>query len=236
MRIVASESRYGAVRLESILVPLHFLLLFAACGGPALGPLNTAASTGDIQTVRRLLDTGTDVNATTNDRSPLRAASCAGETEIVKYLLSKGADPNSPNDRGGTALICASFRCHHDVVKALLDAGVRVDEPFGEQLTTALMQASQTGNASVVRILLESGANPNLIDVWGGTALHRAAYFGSSDITRMLVEAGAKTSVHLSSSPPRSKDSLPGDTPLSIAKRKGFNAVVEFLRKRGVTE
>jgi ankyrin repeat protein len=184
--------------------------------------------------VRRLLNEGAEVNGITNDISPLRAASCAGQVAAVKVLLEYGADPNTPSDKPITGLLCALFRGHDEVAKVLIRTGARINDAIGKRRVTALMVASQSGHAHLVKMLLESGADPNQIDDWGGSALYRAAYVGSSDIVRMLVEAGANTTVKLSNSPEQDRDVFPGDTPLAIAKRKGFTTIVEYLeRERG---
>jgi uncharacterized protein len=49
-----------------------------------------------------------------------------------------------------------------------------------------------TGNAEMVRALLDSGADINSLDRYGQTALMKAAHAGHSEIVRILVERGAE--------------------------------------------
>jgi ankyrin repeat protein len=58
--------------------------------------LLSAARTGDISTVRRLLKQGADLEARDEGgRTALARAADCGDTEIVKLLLAKGADPEA---------------------------------------------------------------------------------------------------------------------------------------------
>jgi ankyrin repeat protein len=207
-----------------------------ACVVSSLGPLNQAARYGDIETVRLLVEKGEDVNAVTNGLSPLLLASCSGHTGIVEYLLAKGADPNSPQDKENTALGCASFYGQREIAKALIDAGAKVDDSAGQERITPLMWASQRGHVKLVKLLLDSGANPNQVDAGGSGPLHRAVFLGNSDIVRMLIERGANPSVRILAPPNNNKFVHVGDTPLTIAKRKGFTTIAEYLQRKGAVE
>ena len=56
---------------------------------------------------------------------------------------------------------------------------------------TPLSQACTNGNSAFVRLLLKSGANPNLAVATGETPLMTCAKSGSVDAVRMLIEFGA---------------------------------------------
>jgi len=226
----------GIELLARLIAPCLFCSTLTGCLISSLGPLNEAARHGEIATVRQLVERGTDVNASAGNVFPLLIASCNGHAAVVEYLLLKGANPNASNAQGNTALICASYNGHQEVAKALLNAGARVNDAVTEYQITALMVASRAGHTSLVKLLLDSGADPNQLDVRGTNALHRAVYLGNSDIVRMLVEAGANPSVRVPDTPLKTKDIVIGDTPLAIAKRKGFTAVAEYLQKQGATE
>jgi hypothetical protein len=60
---------------------------------------------------------------------------------------------------------------------------------------TALMKAAFFGHERVVRVLLERGADPNLIRNDRFTALALAAFFGHAETVKTLIEFGARTEV-----------------------------------------
>ncbi len=60
---------------------------------------------------------------------------------------------------------------------------------------TALMRAAYHGHTPVARVLLDHGADPNLMRNDKFTALALAAFFGHTETVRILIEHGAKTEV-----------------------------------------
>ncbi len=94
----------------------------------------------------------------------------------------------------GQALLNAIVDGQVRRVAILLDQGVspeaatRGGESEGK---TALMWAAETGQVSVIRLLLQYGAQVDRSNPKGGTALMYAAVGGHVDAIRTLVEAGA---------------------------------------------
>ena len=72
-------------------------------------PLHLAISKGDIETVRRFVKYGVDVNKMSKDMTPLMVAARYNEVEIMKILLANGAKAFEKNERGYTALNYAEF-------------------------------------------------------------------------------------------------------------------------------
>jgi len=60
---------------------------------------------------------------------------------------------------------------------------------------TALHLASRVGNLEIVKLLLENGANPNLVDNEGVTPLMRASIGGFDNIVKILLENRASASI-----------------------------------------
>jgi ankyrin repeat protein len=88
-----------------------------------------------------------------------------------------------------------------------------VDRPFGPRGFPALEVAINRFRKSyeVVKFLLDSGSDPNIILRHGSTLLHRAALFGNLEIVQLLVRARANVNA---------RDDL-GETPIYSAIHLG---------------
>ncbi len=93
------------------------------------GDIFSAAKEGNIEEVRRLVESGVDVNVKDNDgRTPLHFAAGLGYIEVVKYLISKGAYVNvKENAHGATPLHLAAEFGQIEVVKYLISKGAEVN-------------------------------------------------------------------------------------------------------------
>ncbi len=67
-------------------------------------PLMFAAREGDLESARRLVSAGANVNAQGPDGSPLLVASASGQEDVAIFFLEKGADPNASDGWGITPL------------------------------------------------------------------------------------------------------------------------------------
>ena len=78
-----------------------------------------------------------------------------------------------------------------EAAKLLLDNGAET-EVTDDGDYTPIMGAIQNGHTTIVRLLLEKGANPNSeTSVWYGSNLSAAAECGFTDIVKTLLDAGA---------------------------------------------
>ena len=83
--------------------------------------------------------------------------------------------------------------------------------------------ASRTSNPTIIRLLLEAGADPNAPDDYGSTPLHAAAYNDNSIVSSVLLDAGAQ---------PNARDNR-GWTPLHRAVRSENRLTVSILLDGG---
>ncbi|MEO5775512.1 MAG: ankyrin repeat domain-containing protein [Flavobacterium sp.] len=72
-------------------------------------PLCAAIMKGDLATVRKFVEYGSDVNELSNGLTPLMFAARYNKVDIIKYLLERGADKKVKDSRGNTALKYAEF-------------------------------------------------------------------------------------------------------------------------------
>lgn len=119
--------------------------------------LGDAAGAGDLETVRKMIEGGMDVNAKDFFKAtPLQWAATKGRVEVVTYLLSRpGIDVAAMNAGGTTALMGACRFGHLEVVNLLLaHPGVDPNQ-LGKWGGTALMNAAGFGHKHVVERLLQ---------------------------------------------------------------------------------
>ena len=68
-----------------------------------VSPFCVAIAKGDIETVKKLITLGADVNQKSNGMTPAMFAAKYNRTDILKLLISKGAKLKVKSDKGMTA-------------------------------------------------------------------------------------------------------------------------------------
>jgi palmitoyltransferase len=170
------------------------------------------------------LEAGNPAGAADEDGvSLLQWCAYYGDVSAMRHLLSHGAQLASLGENFD--LNGAAFHGHWRLCQFLIENGADVNWPDPETGETALHSALCTTNRIpynlVLRVLLESGANPNRATKPGvetgafmrdcrtkaETPLHRAAAFGDEEAVQLLLDAGAVIDA---------KD-MNGDSPLAWA-------------------
>ncbi|PJJ07912.1 ankyrin repeat protein [Flavobacterium sp. 1] len=82
-------------------------------------PLGFAISKGDLETVKKFVEYGADINELSNGMTPLMIAARYNKVEIIKYLLSKGANVNKKDENGFTALKYAELSNANEAIQLL---------------------------------------------------------------------------------------------------------------------
>ncbi|MGB6007852.1 ankyrin repeat domain-containing protein [Castellaniella sp.] len=100
-------------------------------------PLHYAASKGQVDTARLLIDWGAIVNAPGPDgTTPLMMAALSGKPDIVQLLLSQGADPTMFNEARETAADWALKRNHTRLAAQLTAVAKQVEQRRRQGQTT----------------------------------------------------------------------------------------------------
>ena len=184
-----------------------------------------AAENGDLETLKRLLEAGHDVNQRDGvwKRTPLMWAAVKGHTVCVGYLLQNGARLNLEDRERRTALHLAADGGYLEVIKRLVEVGHDVNQRDEEE-RTPLILAAMKGHTVCVEYLIQNCAQLDLKDKDGLTALHRAAVRGHLEVMKRLVGAGQDVN---------QRDRGTERTPLMCAAVWGHTDCVEYLIQKG---
>ena len=90
-----------------------------------VSPLNIAISKGDIESVKKFIEYGVDVNEESNGMTPLMVAARYNKVDIIKILVSNGAHVNAKDDKGFTALKYAELSNANEALELLKIAAKR---------------------------------------------------------------------------------------------------------------
>src|SRR5487761_12996 len=124
--------------------------------------------------------------------TPLMYAALYGDADAVRLLLDSGADPNVRNEAGASALMWAVDEL--EKTRLLLERGAEVNARSDDGRTALSIAAGRVGSLAVVRLLLDSGADPSVRSPsYKGplTPLREAADVGDQAVVRLLIERGA---------------------------------------------
>ena len=139
--------------------------------------LQAAASGGHVDCIQLLLRSEKQrmlIDACEGEkdgRTALHIAVVAGHVHAAEALLLFGANPDKRDRSGQAALHLALVNKQLVVAQALIASGKANINICNAKQMTPLMLAAQLGEAWLVDLLLQSGANVNMIDDDGNSAL-----------------------------------------------------------------
>jgi len=178
----------------ALLVAIFAVTLTAGDSASADGttPLHRAAEKDDVETARRLVNGGANVNSANRyGVTPLSLACTNGDAALVELLLKAGADANLALPGGETPLMTAARTGTVGAVKALIAHGADVNAKEAKRSQTALMWAAADGNTEAVQTLIQAGADIHARLDSGWTPFLFAVREGQSDVVRVLLKAGS---------------------------------------------
>ena len=201
---------------------------------PRPGDLLKAVTAGDEETVRRLIDAGSDIKERDDfGRTALQWAICQGHggsrESIVSLLIEKGGVNfcEARTNDGTTALMAAAYYGRESIARQLLGVvgadrgGVHARNTHG---STALIAAAKQGHESTARLLIENGSDVNAkMTLKGITSLVASSWNGHESVVRLLLEKGADVNVR----------SVDGSTVLMRAAERGHESIARLLIENG---
>ena len=207
------------------------LQLLAAVPSSSPSTLFQAIRAGDRSAIKMLLKNGANLHA--RDQSgdtPLMAAALNGSVAVLELLTKAGADVNATNQAGATALLRAAIS--EQKVRLLVANGADVKARSHTGNDALILASRQAGNSRTVKFLLDQGADPNSMNIFGATALIAAAAADDIESVRLLLDRGAD--VNLRPNPGTKSFSWGGSrTPLMWAAFQGDEALLKLLLERG---
>ena len=190
--------------------------------------LHVAARVGSERVVDWLLARGADLDLKSEGETPLYAACEGGRLAMVRKLVEGGADVTACRRR--TVLSAASRGGYADVVAYLLGLGVL--DVFSEFVGTdsSLYAACEEGHTEVARLLIEGGANVDVVGINSRGPLFLACLAGNVEMVQVLMDAGTWSGVDKRGS----EWGNPWGNALGEAAERGYVDVVRVLLDGGV--
>lgn len=192
-----------------------------AVNATALGSIHSAAYNGHRTIAEILLKAGADMTKGDDDgETPIHLASRQGYASIVDLLL-RHRRPNGVNalDNDDETALHVTSRSDDSYVDLLINDAAR-DEDVDRFCATKTGDDAPGQFLRVMKLLLQHGADPNLVTGKNQTALHMAAMSNDADRTRLILSKMNKDAVGIRN--------IDGRTAMGIAS---FSRFADSLRE-----
>ena len=191
--------------------------------------LHAAAQKGDVAQIEKLVTAKAALNATDrNGRTPLHVATFARQRDAIRALVTAGANINLLDNDRYDGVTIASVADDEETLRVLLALGANAKLVTSRYDGTALIAAAHLGHDGVVKQLIAAGAPLDHVNNLHWTALIEAIVLGNGgarhqECLRALLAAGASHQL----------TDRQGNTPLQLAKSRGYAEMVQMLERAG---
>nr|WP_299172059.1 ankyrin repeat domain-containing protein [uncultured Allomuricauda sp.] len=148
------------------------------------------------------------------------------ENDIQAVKMFPHSFTNEIDSSGYYPISIAVRKKSAELLKVLLNMGANpntINQDHSK--TTALMQCSNVNVLELAKLLIENGADVNIIDKNGDPVIHWTAYLGQVELTKLLLDHNARTDII----------SIHSDGVLNVALKEWKSDIVELLVENGVT-
>ena len=191
--------------------------------------LHEAAAKGLLSVIRQWLADGGDIEGrNTSGQTALHVAAVEGQVDALKLLMAAGADINAPlGELRITALHMACYTVDQVMVETVLNYKPDVEARVNG--VTPLFTAVSVGNADIVRLLFDAGADVRARTTCdpgaGESVLHLAVAHYKTCLLPVLLQHGADANA--------AGTNPPGQTALHIAAQYGNVDALRILVAAG---
>lgn len=213
----------------ALAIPVSAQIAPSATELQAYRGLHAAAARGEIAEIEKLVKAGAAIDARdSHARTPLHVAAFMGKPEAARTLMRLGANANALEQQQYDIVTIAAVADDVPMLKVALDGGCKATNITSPYHGTALIAAAHLGHDEVVRTLIAAKAPLDHVNNLGWTAVIESIVLGDGGkrhiaTLKALADAGANVNLADRS----------GDTPLTLAKKRGYTDMVAILTAAG---
>jgi ankyrin repeat protein len=195
----------------------------------AYAGLHKFAHDGDLPQLRQTIAAGAALDARDgHGRTPLHVATFGRQREAIRELARAGANLGALENDRYDAVTIAAVADDEQTLALLLSLGASAKLVTSRYDGTALIAAAHLGHVGVVRRLIAAGAPLDHVNNLHWTAVIESIVLGDGgerhqQTLQALVDAGASTALA----------DREGRTPLTLARSRGYTAMVDILERAG---
>lgn len=185
--------------------------------------LHYAVWYGSLELVEAIVETGVDINVPdSHGQTPIFISAMMSKNDIFEYLLSNGADLSVKDNQGLTVFDVAFINLNLIDIMMIVQ-GIDLDMKNSLIATGFIHKAVIYGSEKFVMVLIEKGADINLMDDDGKYPIHHACENDSIEMVELLLTNDAQVNVC----------DYDGVYPILIAAQNGNVEIIELLADYG---
>lgn len=156
-----------------------------------------AARAGNHEVMNLLVESGADINAQNRiSLNPFLWACINNDLVVAKAMVEAGTDLELLTRFGGVGIHPTAEKGFVELTRYLAEnthINVNYTNICGwtPLLEAVLLRDGGPAQQQIVKILLDAGADPTMVDQWGVSPLQHAEKLGFAEIAALLVAAGA---------------------------------------------